>query len=252
MITIGNRIKSLRERCGLSQETLANYIGVSSQAVSKWEKGNTLPSVENIKTIASLFCVSTDELFDFSNYKYERKIEEIVKEFNNEWGKDSKCNNLPRCREIIQNGLNLYPKEVELLYCYIRTLSIPENSEEIICIGHDIAQQTQNDETRFNTYRILAEAYRSLGERKLCEEIIEKIPNITFSKKYLKAVLLDKNESFAAAKEEIKVLFKHIMNMLQIIVDYYFEIGDENKAKSQLLVLNNIEKVYKESCHDLF
>ena len=43
MIRLGEKIKSLRKQENISQEVFANYLGVSFQAVSKWENGNTMP-----------------------------------------------------------------------------------------------------------------------------------------------------------------------------------------------------------------
>ena len=65
MIKIGTKIKTLRKQKNISQEVFANYLGVSFQAVSKWENGTTMPDVTMFPAIASFFGVSTDELFDF-------------------------------------------------------------------------------------------------------------------------------------------------------------------------------------------
>ena len=54
MIKLGEKIKSLRKQKNISQEVFSNYLGVSFQAVSKWENGNTLPDVTLIPAIASL------------------------------------------------------------------------------------------------------------------------------------------------------------------------------------------------------
>lgn len=57
---LGEKIKTLRKQKNISQEVFANYLGVSYQAVSKWECGNTMPDVMLIPAIASFFGVSTD------------------------------------------------------------------------------------------------------------------------------------------------------------------------------------------------
>lgn len=59
---LGPRIAQLRLDHGLSQEALANKLGVSRQAVSRWECGETLPDTENLIALADLFEVSLDEL----------------------------------------------------------------------------------------------------------------------------------------------------------------------------------------------
>lgn len=54
------RINLLRKKMGLSQEELANKIGVSRQAVSKWESGQSMPDLDKIIALSDLFGVSTD------------------------------------------------------------------------------------------------------------------------------------------------------------------------------------------------
>lgn len=96
---LGERLRELRESCGLSQEAVAGQIGVSPQAVSKWENGKAIPELGSIVPLANLFHVSTDQLLknegrrdeweekwqkaEFSADKYAslRVIEEALAEF---------------------------------------------------------------------------------------------------------------------------------------------------------------------------
>jgi transcriptional regulator with XRE-family HTH domain len=64
MVNIGKNIKRLRHRIGLSQTELANKLGVTAQAVSKWETKTNSPDIALIPKIAELFDVSIDELFE--------------------------------------------------------------------------------------------------------------------------------------------------------------------------------------------
>ena len=59
-INIGNKIRQLRKKKGITQESLASVLSVSPQAVSKWESGLTYPDVEIIPIIAGYFEVSMD------------------------------------------------------------------------------------------------------------------------------------------------------------------------------------------------
>lgn len=54
-IKMGEKIRALRKDRNLSQEALAKVLGVSFQAVSKWEKGDTYPDVSMIPAVASFF-----------------------------------------------------------------------------------------------------------------------------------------------------------------------------------------------------
>lgn len=61
-MTLGERLKEHRKNSGLSQEKVAEIIGVSRQAVTKWEADQSSPSSENLIALASLFHTSLDEL----------------------------------------------------------------------------------------------------------------------------------------------------------------------------------------------
>ena len=61
---IGNKISELRKKNGLSQEELAEKIGVARQTISKWELGETSPDIKQSKELSKIFNVSLDELTD--------------------------------------------------------------------------------------------------------------------------------------------------------------------------------------------
>ena len=61
-MTFAEKLKSARKTAGISQEALAEKLGVSRQAVTKWETDKGLPDVENIVAISNLFGVSVDDL----------------------------------------------------------------------------------------------------------------------------------------------------------------------------------------------
>ena len=59
---IGNKISELRKKIGLSQEELADKVGVARQTISKWELGETSPDLKQSKELSKIFKVSLDEL----------------------------------------------------------------------------------------------------------------------------------------------------------------------------------------------
>ena len=61
---IGNKIAELRKKNGLSQEELAEKVGVTRQTISKWELGETSPDLKQAKELSKVFKVSLDELVD--------------------------------------------------------------------------------------------------------------------------------------------------------------------------------------------
>ena len=66
-MTTGEKIRDLRKRQGLSQEALAGQLGLSRQAVSRWENENILPETETVLRLSALFQVSTDYLLGLTS-----------------------------------------------------------------------------------------------------------------------------------------------------------------------------------------
>jgi HTH-type transcriptional regulator/antitoxin HipB len=63
-IEIANRLVELRKKSGLSQEQLADKLGLSRQAVSKWERAEASPDTDNLICLAKLYGVSLDDLLN--------------------------------------------------------------------------------------------------------------------------------------------------------------------------------------------
>ncbi len=90
-MNLGNSLFHARKKCGLSQEEVAEKLGVSRQTISKWETDETLPDIRQSKKMAKLYHVSLDELveFDIDLKEIEEMIEKSneVKEEKIDWTK---------------------------------------------------------------------------------------------------------------------------------------------------------------------
>lgn len=64
-MNLGSHLFSARKNKGLSQETVAEKLGVSRQTISKWETGETLPDIRQAKRLSVLYGLSLDELISF-------------------------------------------------------------------------------------------------------------------------------------------------------------------------------------------
>ena len=63
-MNLGKKIAELRKKNNLSQEELADKVGVARQTISKWEIGDTTPDINQVKIISKIFNISIDELVD--------------------------------------------------------------------------------------------------------------------------------------------------------------------------------------------
>ena len=87
-MNLGNNLFQARKKAGLSQESVAEKLGVSRQTISKWETDETIPDIYQTKKLAKLYNLTLDELIDFDIDIKE--IEEIIKNTDEE--KESKIN----------------------------------------------------------------------------------------------------------------------------------------------------------------
>lgn len=65
MMSLGNSLAKARKTAGMTQESVAEKLGVSRQTISKWELDETLPDIRQSKQLATLYGVSLDALIDF-------------------------------------------------------------------------------------------------------------------------------------------------------------------------------------------
>ena len=76
MMSLGNSLFNARNKKGLSQEAVAEKLGVSRQTISKWETDETLPDIRQSKHLAVLYGLSLDELIEFD--LEVREIQEVI------------------------------------------------------------------------------------------------------------------------------------------------------------------------------
>jgi len=108
--TIGRVIRRLRKERGFTQEDLADALGVTAQAISKWENDVGIPDVSHFVPIANLFDVSIDVLFSRKGKSTDIQVKELLNAL------DCKNINLIQEFEELSEALLKYPNHPDLLY----------------------------------------------------------------------------------------------------------------------------------------
>ncbi len=123
-MTIGEVIKIYRRKTGMTQEEMANRLGVTAPAVNKWEKGNTLPDIALLAPIARLLGITTDELLSFHDELTDEEISQFLSQIQgdlDDWGfhdvfliVKKKIEEYPNCERLIwQSAVILDAKRME-------------------------------------------------------------------------------------------------------------------------------------------
>ena len=224
-MNIGNKIKELRKQRGITQEQLASSIGVSFQAVSKWENNITLPDITLAPALAAYFGVSMDELFGFDLKEIESAVESIVNEAYKYRESD-----LKRSKDILKEGLCRYPDNEILLNNLLYVLNYTKDPDETITIASSLIERTKQPDIKYDALRFLAYAYKAKGDLKSAEAAIGQIPEIYFTKLTEMAYLLEGRGKWEAAEKQKWVSFENLIQMMEKMAEYYDSVGMKTQA----------------------
>ena len=122
---LGNNLFQARKKVGLSQEMVAEKLGVSRQTISKWETDETLPDIYQSKRLAKLYNLTLDELIEFDVDLKE--IEQVIKNTNEE--KEAKINWTKMWGKKYP-VLNTYQEKVDIKKYAIELRNLLENLQK--------------------------------------------------------------------------------------------------------------------------
>lgn len=220
-LSIGNKIKALRKQRGITQEQLAESIGISFQAVSKWENGIALPDITLAPALARYFGVSMDELFDFNLRETQERIEAIV-----DHAYDYRCADPRKSREILEDGLKAYPDNDILLNNLLYVMDYKNDPDEVIRTASKLVDITEHEDVKLDALRCMAAAYTEKGDLESAEAAIEQIPEIYFSKLSVAAQLLKGRKKYEAAEKQKWLAFEDLLDMMGKVAECLEAEGD--------------------------
>lgn len=246
-MNIGNKIRELRKQRGITQEQLAESIGISFQAVSKWENNIALPDIALVPVLASYFGVSMDELFDFNLKEIEHAVRIIT-----EKAYQYRESNPAESRRILEEGLKKYPENDILLNNLLYVLDYSVKPDETIAIASKLIEKTNQNDVKYDALRFLAYAYKAKGDLESAEAAIEQIPEIYFTKLTEKAYLLSGKAKFEAAEKQKWISFENLLQMMWKLAEYYEENGKIDKAIAETKKALNLISIIGNSQFDTY
>ncbi len=228
-IMIGNRIRELRKQRGMTQEKLAEILGISFQSISKWENNIALPDITLVPRLAQIFDVTTDELFAYNQKKIREDIEQYVQR-----ACELRESNPAEGRRILEEGLQKYPENDILLDNLLYVLNYTSNPDETIRVASKLIDKTANIGLRYDALRFLAYAYHAKGDKESALSALEQIPEICFTKLSEMAFVLTGQLKFDAADKQKWLSFEILLQMMQKISECYEEKGETDKAAAEI------------------
>src|SRR5690606_25216168 len=110
-LKIGEVIKKLRKERSITQETLAEYLGISFQAISKWENGTALPDITLVPPLANFFGVNIDTIFG----EEDRLNDKRTKEYNTQYQRLLTNGDVRGITTLMRKALEEYPRNFQFM-----------------------------------------------------------------------------------------------------------------------------------------
>ena len=175
-LKVSENIKQYRKAMNLTQEGLAESLGVTIGAVSKWENGNNVPDITTLMELANLFNISMDELLGYD--KSVKNIDALTERIENLF-KDHKFD---EAVTEAKNALARYPHTFKILhtcaqmyaYKYVESRKITDCEESISLFERALSYISQNTNTDINEFTIklqIANLYSEKDPEKALEEL---------------------------------------------------------------------------------
>ena len=230
MIQLGERIKEFRQRDGRTQEALANALGVTAQAVSRWEKGICYPDMGMIPSIANYFGVSIDELFGYDNER-SKKIDALVERIRTMIAENNGVDvSMDDCIALAREALIEFPGNEKLsltlasalytagyvrrgehhltdadgygVYDTARHSTYPE-WQEAVKLCEKLLPGLTDGRLRRQAVQELSQLYKNLGEGEKALALAEDAPDLYGSAPFLRINAFDGRDAVAACGEAL-------------------------------------------------
>ncbi len=259
-LTLGDKIKELRKRDGRKQEDLANALGVTNQAVSRWEANGGYPDMEMIPAIANYFSITIDELFGYENDR-EKKIDALVKQIKEMNSRNNGVDiNIDECLALAREAMIEFPANVKIMHCladvlynagYVRygeyhlideegynVYDIERHRgyaewKEASVIYEKLLKTLEAGEARHNALANLTQLYLNMGESERALAAIESAPTIYGSYECLRINAFDgKRRAEACGEALLKLICASSESIIGTMIAYEQNMAPAEKVQS--------------------
>ncbi|MBQ0010616.1 MAG: helix-turn-helix transcriptional regulator [Ruminococcus sp.] len=218
-IKIGTIIKKLRTENEITQDTLASAIGVTPQAVSRWESGGSYPDIELLPVLADFFSVSTDELLGYKISEREAELKNIKNEVHRLATVGASVDEFIA---FARKAYSRFPsdywiKERLASYLYYKWRDTQESNlfDEIKNLCDSVIAGCENEYIRHNATGTLIDLYLRNGNTDKMTEIINRIPEMRFCREFEKACGIGDGNTELYVQEQIDRLTFCLANAIR-------------------------------------
>lgn len=209
-LLIGENIRRLRRERNLTQEEVAAHLGISFQAISKWEREDGYPDITMLPALAGYFGVSVDELMGMSEIEKAKEYEHV----NAIWAENHQKGLHRENVILMRKSIKDFPNDALLLVQLSTSLEKLDGTEEekakylreSITVQEQILRYGKDSEIRSATLYNICFAYWKNGEYDKALEQARKLPNLYKTRENALIFFLQGEEKRRVAKEALTLL----------------------------------------------
>jgi transcriptional regulator with XRE-family HTH domain len=253
-MAIGDVIKKYRKNKGMTQEEMATCLGITTPAVNKWERGNTLPDITLLAPIARLLDITTDELLSFKDELTDEEINHFLSDIQKDLEDKSfhevfisvkeKIEEYPNCEKLIWQA-------AAILHANRMATGLPdkEKYDNTIFGWFERCLPSKNEQMRNQAADLLFHAYFRKGDYGKANQYLDYFSLENPERKRKEALVNSKTgkraEAYRAYEELIFTGYQHIQMTLNDLRILYMEDGNHEMAKKLVEVSSSAASTFE-------
>lgn len=220
-IKIGTIIKDLRTENNITQDSLATAIGVTPQAISRWEAEGGYPDIELLPAIADFFSVTIDELMGYRLSEREERLSDIKKEMT----RLAEVGTIKECIDYARLALTRYPSDHEIkdylagcLYCLYDDTKDESFLPEAERLALSVAENCKDEDIRYNAVTTLIRIYAATARPDKALEMTELLTPMKYCRETAKSLGIGDGNTEVYIQDEIDKLTDSLGTTIQSLV----------------------------------
>lgn len=246
-IYFGENLKLLRLKNEMTQEKLADAIGVTFQSVSKWERGEGYPDITTLPVISSFFGITLDELLGVNRAETENEISSLIEEYDNLSDNELRKQSLSKLIEKAPNDFRVLLRELSYL---IHFCDLEKNLSRINAIYDNIQKNCNVDRIRICATRHIIYFYSEAAKKNNSdvsfndvESILNDMPYMRDGQEFISSYLYPKGHPDYYAK--IQEAIEEEISLLDTSMKHYYLYDDNFSIDYRIEMLEKSIKIIK-------
>lgn len=246
-INLKDKLRSLRQQKNITQETLANHLGITSQSVGKWERGEGFPDITLLPKIAFYFDVTVDELLCVDQVRVEETITKYKRQAAIYQNNEENEKNL----ELWEKAYTEFPNNCsvieQLMFAINRKAVYPcpqDEAKRIIALGENLLEKSTDSKQRVRAVQCLCYTYGSIDKEKALY-YADMCGTFHITREELRSTILDGEEGVESCQNYLMDLV-HTVAMTAVSMVSKLNYSHEKIIEAYTFSINILKLLYSD------